>query len=179
MGRPFFTLLSALSLVLCIGTCALGIRSTLVHERYLWPVASDCWGWVNCDGRLQLKNIPGWTHSSGYERVDGTGAWEVDGVIIRQVRVLGIGWHQGGISFVRSSIGSWFGPRPRFSFRYETFTVPHLFLVVLTLVLPLRWLRDLQRRRSQVDRGVCLACGYDLRATPDRCPECGMMPKTI
>jgi hypothetical protein len=55
-------------------------------------------------------------------------------------------------------------------------SVPIWLCMLLTLSLPLarltsRW-RTIRRKRSS----RCASCGYDLRATPERCPECGAVP---
>jgi hypothetical protein len=54
--------------------------------------------------------------------------------------------------------------------------VPHWFFVLLFAILPVVRLYVAFRSRGRQPIGRCPACGYDLRATPARCPECGAVP---
>ena len=117
--------------------------------------------------------MDGWHYSAGYERLGGneTGRWEVDEEIVRDFRLFGIGWHRGEFAFEGSSVLGNEPPTP-----YEAFTAPHWALALATIILPALWLIRLGRRWRIADQH-CTSCGYDLRATPDRCPECGTVPK--
>ena len=59
---------------------------------------------------------------------------------------------------------------------YAQILLPMWFVVSLFAILPLaagvRLVRH-RRRARRLAAGRCIACGYDLRASPEWCPECG------
>lgn len=68
---------------------------------------------------------------------------------------------------------------PAWSRRSRAVRVPYWSLVLASGALPAWRLPRLWRTRRTVARGHCLACGYDLRATSGRCPECGTAATTL
>jgi len=55
-----------------------------------------------------------------------------------------------------------------------------VWLLVSTLVIVFGVI-NIKRRRMwrRFYAGECVRCGYDLRATPDQCPECGLVPPKL
>lgn len=51
--------------------------------------------------------------------------------------------------------------------------LPYWVLIAVSAPAPAVWLTLFWRRRRNAHSQLCTRCGYDLRASPDRCPECG------
>ena len=55
---------------------------------------------------------------------------------------------------------------------YSAARMPIVYLIAMFAVLPVWWWRH-PFRKVRPFFGKCIKCGYDLRASSDRCPECG------
>jgi hypothetical protein len=192
MKRRLLNFLTALSLLLCAAVCILWARSRFAYERmsHHWlAVTGTAWDWRYVEAG-QTRGVV-WLRAGRtvQPRADGDerDALERDTAVSRYRDVRRLGWwrRQPANDFVPRDSGS---PWQRMGFhaeadsgngRYRSWgadvTAPHWALALLCGVLPAARLVRLAgiRARRRHTPGLCRGCGYDLRASPGRCPECG------
>jgi len=153
MKRRLLSLLTALSLLLCVTACALWVRS-------YWLLEGCSWYDVN-HHYFQVSSLKGglWLHRNAAVPTGFNirpGSFQIK-VTVGSMPPTTLGFHASHGPF------QW------------TAAVPYWAIFLLTALAPATTAARLVRSRfSGVPPGACRHCGYDLRATPDRCPECGM-----
>ena len=159
--RILLNLLTAISLAFCIATSVVWVRSYWFYDAVLLEYGSDDIGVASIGAASQ-------SGASFYllalrDPLDAPGAPTYLDAVAHA-------------SFQHRH----FGPRfhwdasPLYSFGINgQLTLPLWTFVVLFALTPLVRMRRLSLRRSRRIGMQCLQCGYDLRATPERCPECG------
>ena len=86
-----------------------------------------------------------------------------------------VNWDVAGFKFDNSGllISTSAAPgAPMYTYAGFEAVIPLWFVIATAATCPAISLQRLLRRRRH-HPGHCPTCGYDLRATPDRCPECG------
>lgn len=192
MRRCIFTLLSALSLLLCVAIALLWPRSYFIGDaltidlpQFGRPLADDTFSIVSGNGglRFSFNRWAAWelgtrkptrgdfhSHLFSHHSFPPFYPWQLNRALFRS---LGCELSTAAEAISPTSVGS--GVIYQFNV-----VLPDAVPLAATSILPaLRlWQWHRRRKRSLRSAWACPACGYDLRATPNQCPECGMVPAT-
>ena len=177
--RRLVTLAAAASLLLCVATTVLWVRSFIRSDAVLYFAnARRAWAIQSARGHLDFTNwtsdepqqVPGFG-APGFQYKSGSAAnyatAEDWGRGLDPSPDLGSAWFMG------------FGFLSYDAFpenRLRAIGIPHWFLALLCAIPPALRLRGWMGSWRNPAHNLCSACGYDVRATPDRCPECGAAP---
>jgi len=164
------------SLLLCLATAALWCRSYWTADGIWYQGKLDLVVAMSNRGQLMVHDdtlgfgfagagAPGWSsfHDQAATPVD----WRLSPAMRWSLHLLGFSFYarRGGSVSV--------GPKSTTSFwSFWQISVPDAAVGPLFAILPVVAARRIRSGRLLL--GHCRRCGYDLRGTPARCPECGM-----
>ncbi len=157
--------LTALSLVLFVVTAVLWLRSYWGTQFVGRSTPSGWCGILSMGGLLRFEDANyadthlGWSYVA-YPTPAG-GLWDEVAARDRYGGPL----RRAGFAYARIDYTS-DGKRVR-----RAVYLPHASLCILFAIAPAFWLKHVLRKRPRL--GFCPTCGYDLRASSERCPECG------
>jgi hypothetical protein len=150
-----------LSLLLCVAVCGLWARSYWSADAVTWAGSSVDWTVRSNRSRLAFSRVLHETVGSAPERsplhVSCEAAYTPSDDAFAGFSHQHITYDVGIFADIEKlDVG-----------------VPHWFMAILLAIAPAMRLRAAAQHCRRDRTGRCPACGYDLRATPDRCPECG------
>lgn len=196
-GRILFNLLTTISLLLLLATVTVWVRSYWVGEYVHWHNRAKAGHSLN---KISIWSSRGGLLLSIYH-IDMEEPWEDLNIYYeRRVadpypspeqiygfappadckRYSAFGFDLipkvdcGNILDTGSDVGSMVDTGVRVTFK--SLALPFYFPSILFALLPGRYFLGAHRRRRRarrISQGLCSKCGYDLRASPERCPECG------
>ena len=167
LGRIILNSLVSISLILCAMMIVLWVRSYRNIDS------------ITLAGRYSLSSWLGGLHLYMMDAdqmehfailtvpLSSTDTW--DGSQYRSLSLLRFGGFLLAKDQLGMSGGMMMGPR----LTYTAVRVPDGFLLLALISLPITWVILRFQRQQRQRLGLCPVCSYDLRATPDRCPECG------
>ena len=186
MKRRWFNIMAVFSLLLCAATVGLWVRSYSVIDRV------ECNAGWNSSTDWRIEDISIGSSEGHFEFIVSYSPRHIIPLSAEPFHITHSQWPSGlfgppgrvawnGCGFYQYTVRYGMIRAGGFSIRSPDDTlvvhdgVPYWFIMAAFAGLPGWWIYRRRSRRGIMIKGHCVRCGYDLRASKERCPECGTL----